>query len=118
MARRADRVVGLLRLRLVCSARKRAGRRGSGGHGERAVRPLRVVVADKDAEDVLELAAVEDQQSVQALPSEGADPAFDVVFAFGAVTGVRIARIPTLRRTASKARLNFASRSWTRNRGR
>src|SRR6266542_6761984 len=40
---------------------------------ERAVRPLAVVVLDVRAEDVLEVAAVEDQQPVQALGADGAD---------------------------------------------
>ena len=35
--------------------------------------PLAVVVVDEDAEDVLEVAAVEDQQPVQALGSDSAD---------------------------------------------
>jgi hypothetical protein len=33
-------------------------------------------------------------------------------FAFGARTGVRITLIPSEQKTSSKARLNFASRSW------
>src|SRR5215218_7719467 len=37
-------------------------------------------------------------------------------FAFGAITGVRITRMPSVRKTSSKVWLNFASRSWTRNR--
>jgi hypothetical protein len=39
-------------------------------------------------------------------------------FAFGALSGARMTLIPSLQKTASKARLNFASRSWIRNRGR
>ena len=39
-------------------------------------------------------------------------------FAFGARTGVRITRVPSLLKTASKARLNLLSRSWIRNRHR
>jgi hypothetical protein len=39
-------------------------------------------------------------------------------FAFGAFSGVRMTRIPSLWKTASKARLNFASRSWISNLGR
>jgi hypothetical protein len=37
------------------------------------MRPLAVVVVDEDADDVLKLAAVEDQQPVQALGTDGAD---------------------------------------------
>ena len=45
---------------------------------ERAVRALLVVVADVHAEYALELAAAEDQQPVQALTPDAADPALDV----------------------------------------
>jgi len=45
---------------------------------ERAVRALLVVVADVHAEYALELAAVEDQQPVEALTPDAADPALDV----------------------------------------
>jgi hypothetical protein len=38
--------------------------------------PLAVVVVDVDAEDMLEVAAVEDQQPVEALTADGADEAF------------------------------------------
>ena len=45
---------------------------------ERPVRPLLGVVADIDAEHALELAATEDEQSVEALAPDAADPALDV----------------------------------------
>jgi hypothetical protein len=45
---------------------------------ERAVGPLPVVVTDVDAEGALELTAVEDQQSVEALAADAADPALHV----------------------------------------
>jgi hypothetical protein len=41
---------------------------------ERAVRAVRVVVVDVDAENALELAAVDDQQAVETLPARAADP--------------------------------------------
>jgi hypothetical protein len=40
--------------------------------------PLPVVVADVDAEDVLELTATEDQQPVEAFAADAADPALRV----------------------------------------
>jgi hypothetical protein len=40
---------------------------------ERSVWTLLVEVADVDAEDVLELAATEDQESVEAFPAHAAD---------------------------------------------
>jgi len=52
---------------------------------ERSVWTLLVEVADVDAEDVLELAATEDQEPVDALPAHAADPAFGV--------GVRVRRL-------------------------
>jgi hypothetical protein len=39
---------------------------------------LLVEVADVDAEEVLEVAAAEDQQAVEALPARAADPALRV----------------------------------------
>jgi hypothetical protein len=45
---------------------------------ECAVWPLLVVVAEIDAEDVLELAAAEDEHLVEALSPCAADPALDV----------------------------------------
>ena len=82
------------------------------------MRPLLVVVADIDPEDALELAATEDEQLVEALPPHGTDPALDV--------GVRVRRLyrrpddsdPLAVENGAKARLNFVSRSWIRNRGR
>ena len=79
---------------------------------------LLVEVPDVDAEDVLELAATEDQQPVEALPPHAADPAFGV--------GVRVRRLDRrpddldafTAKTPSKARLNFVSRSWIKKRGR
>jgi hypothetical protein len=37
------------------------------------MRPLRVVVLDEDAQDAFEVAAVEDQQPVQAFGADGSD---------------------------------------------
>jgi hypothetical protein len=39
------------------------------------VRPLRVVVVDVDAQDALEVTAVEDQQPVEAFGADGSDEA-------------------------------------------
>jgi hypothetical protein len=40
---------------------------------ERAVRPLRVVVLDEDAQDAFEVAAVDDQQPVETFDADGSD---------------------------------------------
>src|SRR5262249_53925139 len=45
---------------------------------ERAVRPVLVVVAAIDAEDVIEVAPAEDEDAVEAVGAERADPAFGV----------------------------------------
>src|SRR6266566_2303940 len=70
------------RCTLVRGARVAASRRGGGRIGclevERAVRPPVVVMAHVDAEDVLELAATDDQQPVETLSADAADPALDV----------------------------------------
>ena len=77
--------------------------------------PLPVVVLDVNAEDVLELAATEDQQPVKALTADAADPALHVC--------ARVRRphrrmndldlLPAS--SALKCWGNFASRSWMRN---
>ncbi len=72
---------------------------------ERAVRPVRVVVRRVDLDDALELAAAEDQQPVEALAAQSADPAlgvrsrprclhrrFDDTDAFGAEDLIEVAR--------------------------
>jgi hypothetical protein len=45
---------------------------------EHPVRPPAAVLADVDAEDLLELAAADDQQPVEALTAEASNPALDV----------------------------------------
>jgi hypothetical protein len=65
---------------------------------------------------MLELAAPEDQEPFDAFAAETADQAFEVAFAFGACTGVRMMLKPSLAKMASKAGGNFLSRSWIRNR--
>src|SRR5881396_3258435 len=40
------------------------------------MRPVGVVVVDVDAQDALELSAAADQEPVEALASDGADPSF------------------------------------------
>jgi hypothetical protein len=52
---------------------------------ERAVRPMAVVMVGIGAEDVLELAAAEDEQPIEALAADAADPALGV--------GVRVRRL-------------------------
>src|SRR5262245_57768222 len=65
------------------------------------------------AEHVLEMAAAEDKDPVEALGADRTDPALGARVRFGAWTGVRITVIPSLRKTSSKTWQNFASRSWT-----
>jgi hypothetical protein len=45
---------------------------------ERAVRPVAVVVGGVDPEHVLEVATIDDQDPVEALATDGADPALGV----------------------------------------
>jgi hypothetical protein len=51
---------------------------------ERAVWPVFVVVAAVDAEDVLEVAAAEDEGPVEAVSAARAHPTFGMSVAFGA----------------------------------
>jgi hypothetical protein len=83
---------------------------------ERTVRPMRVVVVGVYAEDVLELAAAEDQHAIEALTPERADPALGVRPRRGARTGALITRMPSKRKTPSKSRVNLLSRSRIRKR--
>jgi hypothetical protein len=84
---------------------------------ERAVRAPLVVMPYIDANDTVELVAAEDQEPVEALSSLPTQRS-TCAFAFGARIGVRVTFIPSSWKMASKARLDFASRSWIRNRGR
>jgi hypothetical protein len=83
---------------------------------ECAVWPVLVVVAAVDAEDVLEVMPAEDEDPVEAVGADCADPASAWALAFGAWIGVRITLIPSVWKISSKARLNLLSRSWMRNR--
>ncbi len=77
--------------------------------------PVAVVMVDEDAQHPLELAAVEDQEPIEALRSDGADEAFG--------DRVRLRRLhrcaddldSLLRKTVSKSRLNLLSRSRIRS---
>jgi hypothetical protein len=93
-------------------------RQGRGGVGrlkvQRPVRAMPVVVLDVEPQHLLEMAAPDDQQPVQALGTDGANPAFRVgVGVGGACTGVNSTWAPTERNTSSKARQNLAS--WSRS---
>jgi hypothetical protein len=76
------------------------------------VRPVAVVMRDEDAEHLLEMSSAEDQDPVETLGAGGADERSAMAFAFGARTGVRMISRLSLRKTASKLRLNLLSRSW------
>ena len=67
--------------------------------------PLAVVVVDVGAEDVLEVAAVDDQQPVQALGADRADESFGDRVRFRRSHRRFTIRMPSLRKTSSKARL-------------
>jgi hypothetical protein len=79
------------------------------------MRPVLVVVTAVDAEHVLEVAAPEDEDPVEAVGANGADPPLG--------KGVRVRGLnwraddlDAIGKTSSKAWLNFVSRSWIRNR--
>jgi hypothetical protein len=84
---------------------------------ESAVWPVLVVVTAVDAEHMLEMAAAEDENPVEAVGADRASyPTLGEGVAFGAWAGVRITLMPSVRKTSSNARLNFVSRSWIKNR--
>ena len=63
------------------------------------MRPMPVVMAGIDAKHVLELAAAEDEQAVEALAAHAADPALGVRVRVRCLMGVRITAIPSLWKT-------------------
>jgi hypothetical protein len=81
---------------------------------ERPGRPVSVVVVDVGAKDASDVTSVDDRSrhSRRIVPTSRSANAF----AFGARTAVRTIWMPSLWRTASKAAVNFASRSRIRNR--
>jgi hypothetical protein len=81
---------------------------------ERPVRMVDVVVLDIDPQDLLEVAAPDDQQPVQALGAHRPDPTFRMGVPFAACTGVISTSAPFEQNTSSKLRENFAS--WSRSR--
>ncbi len=75
----------LQRINRRCGQRIGSAAANRGLQIERSVRTLLVEVADVDAEHVRELAAPEDQQSVESLPAHAANPPLGI--------GVRIGRL-------------------------
>jgi hypothetical protein len=69
------------------------------------------VVLDELAQHFGEVAGPGDQEVVQALPAQRADPALDDGVRPGARTGVRMMRMSVPANTASKAAVNLLSRS-------
>jgi len=67
---------------------------------ERAMRPLRVVVLDEDAQDALEVAAIEDQQPVETFDAGGSDETLGDGVCLRRRTGVLMIRMPALRNTS------------------
>ena len=81
------------------------------------MRPVAVVVRDEDAEHLFEVPSAEDEEPVEAFGAGGADEALgDCVRLWRANRSSNISRL-SLRKTASKLRLNLLSRSWMRKRG-
>ena len=76
-----------------------------------AVGSVPVVVTDVDGQDVFEVAAAGDEEVVEALSPDGADPTLGVRVRDRVRTGVRIIWTPTERHTSSKGRVNLVSRS-------
>jgi len=62
-------------------------------------------------QDLLEMAATEDEKPIQALAACGATKRSATEFALGARTGVFTIRMPSARNTPSKPTVNFVSRS-------
>jgi hypothetical protein len=81
------------------------------GELERTVRPVLVVVGGVDTRDSVEVSASEDEDAIEAVAAEVRTQRSANAFALVARTGVQVNPIPSVRKTSSKARLNFVSRS-------
>jgi hypothetical protein len=73
-------------------------------------------MVDVDAQDTLKLPAAADQEPVETIAADGADPAFGERVCFRCAKGVRMISMPSLWKTSSKERLNLLSPSWMRKR--
>ena len=78
---------------------------------ERPVRPVRVVVLEVDLKHAGEVTRTDDQQVIETLPANGADPALTVSIGIWGPDRGTDDRGPTERHTSSKDRVNLASRS-------
>jgi hypothetical protein len=84
---------------------------------ERAVRPMLVVMGRVDTEHSLQVFASEDEQPVETLATDAANPSFRVRLRARGADWVRMISMPSERKTSSKAALNLLSRSRMRKRG-
>ena len=66
--------------------------------------PMAVVMIDEDANDLLEMLAVEDQEPIQTLRANGPYEPLRTPLACGARNGVQTISIPSLWKTSSKLR--------------
>ena len=78
------------------------------------VRAGLIVEADVNVKHAAEVGFADEQQVVEALLADRADPALGDRIGIGARYGVRMLSTPSLWRTASKAGTNVLSRSWSR----
>jgi hypothetical protein len=81
---------------------------------EASMRPGPVVVLDEGAEHALQVTPSEDEDVVEALPTNGAYPALRERVRLRRPDGVFTTASPSVRRTSSKPPENLASRSRTR----
>ena len=73
-----------------------------------------IVEADVAVEDPTQAGFPDDEQVVEALLARRPDPPLGDRIRVGRAIGVRMIATPSLRKTASKARTNLLSRSWSR----
>jgi Phage integrase family len=86
------------------------------GRGDNSGRPDPHQHAEGRAEDPIQVPSTDDQQPVEALSADGANPALGAGVRVGRCTGVSSTSAPSERNTSSKLRQNFASRSRSRKR--
>ena len=70
-----------------------------------------VVVGDVLGQNSVQMSVAENQHPIKALTPDGADEALGEGIARGALTGLRMMRIPSALKTSSKLVVNLVSRS-------
>jgi hypothetical protein len=116
MEESAEQVASTHGARVILGADGRPGRRIWWSQPECPVGTVAVVMLDRDPEELLQVAAANDQQPVQALGADGPNPALGVGVGLWRPDWVTRMSASCDRNRSLKLRVNFAS--WSRSRKR